>query len=71
MVAIVYGSWFNINKLGINIWIIIGIFLILAYLYAHVITSIRLAKEFDKGILFTIMLILLPGIFQPVLGFER
>ena len=61
----------GIFKLGINIWIIIGIFLILAYLYAHVVTSIRLAKKFDKGILFTIMLILLPGIFQPVLGFER
>lgn len=52
-------------------WLIIGIILLLMYLYAHIISSIRLAKKFDKGILFTVLLILLPAIFQPVLGFEK
>lgn len=60
----------GIIKSGINILLIMGIILILAYFYAHVIASIRLARKFDKGILFTVLLIILPGIFQPVLGFQ-
>ena len=60
----------GIIKSGINILLIMGIILILAYLYAHVIASIRLAQKFDKGILFTVLLVILPGIFQPVLGFQ-
>lgn len=54
-----------------EIWLILGIVLILLYLYAHIISSIKLAKTFDKGIAFLLLLIILPGIFQPVLGFER
>ena len=56
---------------GTSIWLIVGIILILMYGYAHIISSIRLAEKFDKGIMYKILLIILPGIFQPVLGFEK
>jgi len=56
---------------GFSILLILGIVLVLLYLYAHVISSIKLAKEFDKGIVFLVLLIIFPGIFQPVLGFGK
>lgn len=64
-------SIIGIFRSGINILLIMGIILLIAYLYAHIITSIRLAKEFDKGKLFTILLIIFPSIFQPVLGYQK
>lgn len=65
---VIRGTSQNVN---INIWIILGIGLILSYLYAHVVSSIRLAKQFDRGIVFTILLIMFPTIFQAVLGFQK
>ena len=56
---------------NINIWFIIGIIMLLLYVCAYIISNIRLAKRFEKGICFTILLVILPGIFQPVLGFEK
>lgn len=54
-----------------SILLIVGIVLVLLYLYVHIISSIKLVKLFDKGIAFLLLLIILPGIFQPVLGFEN
>lgn len=54
-----------------SIWLILGIVLLIMYGCAHVISSIKLSKRFHKGILYTILLILLPGIFQPILGYQK
>lgn len=56
---------------GINIISIIGILLILLYIYAHIISCIKLADETDRGIGFTIGLIILPSIFKPILGYLK
>ena len=56
---------------GINIVLIIGILLILLYIYAHIISCIKLANETDKGMGFAIGLILLPLIFKPILGYLK
>lgn len=49
---------------------LLGILLILMFVYAHVVSSIKLAKRNDKGILYTIGLILIPNVFKAILGFE-
>jgi hypothetical protein len=54
-----------------KIWMILGIILIISFMYAHIISCVRLSKEFNKGIAFLILLIILPGIFQPILGYQR
>jgi hypothetical protein len=61
----------GLGKGVIKIFLIIGILLILSYVYAHVVSSIRLARKEDRGIGFTIGLILLPTIFKPILGYLK
>ena len=43
----------------------------IAYLIAFIISNIRLAQMFNKGIGFTIGLAILPFVFQPILGYKR
>ena len=49
----------------------VGIVGIIAAIVAHVKASLKIADMFSKGIIFKVGLILLPFIFQPILGFQR
>lgn len=42
-----------------------------SFVIAYIISNLHLAKMFDKSTGFTIGLVLLPLIFQPILGFQR
>ncbi len=53
------------------ILVIAGIVGIIASIVAHVKASLKLADMFSKGKIFKAGLILLPFIFQPILGFQR
>lgn len=49
---------------------LLGILLILMFVYAHIVSSINLAKRNNKGLLYTMGLILIPNLFKAILGFE-
>ena len=56
---------------GTPLLMIIGIAGIIAFIVAYIISNIKLGKLFDKGIGFTIGLVILPFIFQPILGYQK
>ena len=79
--AVGMSGWWAILPIGaslLSIFAIFGIFLsiiilvgFVSFIIAYIISNIHLAKIFEKGTGFTIGLVLLPFIFQPILGFQR
>ncbi len=54
-----------------NTLIIIALILNAVYLLAYAVANFKVGKEFDKGILFIIGLVVLPFIFKPILGYQK
>jgi hypothetical protein len=57
------------DSFGETILPIILIALTIIHLIAYSIANIRVGKLFNKGILFQIGMVILPFVFQPILGF--
>ena len=70
---VVLGYYFK--ALEMSTWtpvlILIPVAGIIIVLVEYIISNIRLGKMFDKGVLFTIGLVILPGLFQPILGYQE
>lgn len=56
---------------NISILALLGLAGIIAFIIAYIISNIKLAKVFERGIGFTVGLVLLPFIFQPILGYQK
>ena len=61
-------SKFNIIGTALTM---VSLFVAALILMFHIKMSLNLAESFDKGIGFKIGLILLPGVFQAILGYQR